>query len=377
MLVGVLGQLTLSKQALWERLTSRAVVFLQGVLAALIGRQVCPPTRHLPPALKLFRRVLLQDSTTVKLAPKLAACFPGSANQRGARNGQLKIQSIYDLLSQSFVFFGLSGFRRNDQAAAPDVLKVLHKGDLVLRDLGYFVLGSLERITQAGAFFLSRLRVDTGLWDGHAEKPLDLLKLLRRRGSVDQAVRLGTEQKLAVRLVAVRLPAAVAAERRRRARQNRDARCRPNARHLALLDWAIFVTNVPPEQMSARTVAEVYGLRWRVETIFKTWKSHFRLTEVPRGSAAALEAMMYARLLFVTGSARACGQGWLGPWREGEAPPRSLLKVAGLVGAFLLVLCLEAWGKNIRQAWLMQLRYHTRYERRARPHFLEKLMKLS
>ena len=376
-LVGLLGQLTLSKQALWERLTVRAVAFLQAVLAACIGRVVQPSGRAQPVALRHFGRVLLQDSTTLRLGPRLAAFFPGSANQRGAKNGQLKIQSIYDLVSQRFVAFGLSGFRRNDQAAAGDVLRVLRTGDLVVRDLGYFVVKSLAQIQQAGGFFLSRLRLDTSLWDAAGSEPLDLLKLLRRHGQLDREVRLGREQKLAVRLVAVKLPAAVAAERRRRAKQNRDRRCRPNARHLALLGWAIFITNVPREKMAARTVAQVYGLRWRVETIFKAWKSHFRLTEVPGGGAPALEAMIYARLIFLTVFARACGQGWLEPWREEAPPPRSLLKVAALVGDYVLVLCLQAWGKDIRRSWIGQLRYHTGYERRTRTPFPEKLMKLS
>lgn len=376
-LVGLLGELTLSKQALWERLTVRAAAFLQAVLAACIGRVAQPPDRPLPAVLRPFGRVLLQDSTTLKLSARLAAFFPGSANQRGTKNGQLKIQSIYDLVSQRFVAFGLSGFRRNDQAAAGDVLNVLRPGDLVLRDLGYFVVRSLEQIQQAGGFFLSRLRLDTSLWDASGHQPLDLLKLLRRHGQLDRAVRLGQEHKLAVRLVAVKLPAAVAAERRRRAKQNRDRRCRPNARHLALLGWAIFITNVPREKMSARAVAQVYGLRWRVETIFKAWKSHFRLTEVPCGGALALEAMIYARLIFVTVLARACGQGWLGPWRPEAPPPRSLLKVAALVGDYVLVLCWQAWGKDLRRSWLLQLSYHTGYERRTRTAFPEKLMKLS
>lgn len=376
-LAGLLGGLTLSKQALWERLTVRAVAFLQAVLAACIGRVVTPPTRTPPAALRHFGRVLLQDSTTLRLGTRLAAFFPGSANQRGAKNGLLKIQSLYDLVSQRFVAFRLSGFRRNDQAAAGDVRHVVRTGDLVLRDLGYFVIQSLEQIQAAGGFFLSRLRLDTSLWNAAGAEPLDLLKGLRRHGQWDREVRLGRDQKLAVRLVAVPLPAAVAAERRRRAKQNRDRRCRPNARHLALLGWAIFVTNVPPEKMTARTVAQVYGLRWRVETIFKAWKSHFRLTEVPCGGVSALEAMIYARLIFLTVWARACGQGWLEPWREEAAPPRSLLKVAALVGDYVLVLCWQAWGHDLHRNWIRQLRYHTAYEPRHRISFPEKLMKLS
>jgi hypothetical protein len=375
-LAGVLGELCLSKQALWERINVRAVAFLQAVLALALARRLQFPAAARPAALASFGRVLVQDSTAIKLAPPLAAAFPGSRNQRGADHGQLKIQALYDLLSQRFVTFSLSGFNRNDQAAAGDVLSVVRAGDLVLRDLGYFVVASLQQIAQAGAFFLSRLRLDTGLLDVGTSKSLNLLGQLKRHGQFDGEVLLGASQ-FRVRLVAVKLPAAVAAERRRKARQNRDRRCRPNARHLALLGWAIFVTNVPRTVWHAKTVAQVYGLRWRIETVFKAWKSHFRMTEVPRGSAPQLEAMIYARLIFVTMLAPLCAAT---PWRQGEPPtppPLSLLKLAGLVADFFLILCLEASQRRISDAWLRQLNYHGRYEPRTRKHFVETLTNLS
>jgi len=181
-LVGMLGQLCLSKQALWERITPAAAAFLQAVLAQVLHRRLTG-ARPLPPAaLAAFPRVLLQDSTLLKLPPKLAAAFPGSRNQCGAAHGQLRIQSLYDLRGQRFVAFQLSSFRRNDQAAAADVLPVLRAGDLVLRDLGYFVLAALRQITQAGALFLSRLRLDTFVYDPRTGAALDLLGLLRRTG---------------------------------------------------------------------------------------------------------------------------------------------------------------------------------------------------
>lgn len=375
-LAGVLGDLCLSKQALWERISVRAVAFLQAVLALVFARRLQLPAAARPAALKSFHRVLVQDSTTIQLAPKLAAAFPGSRNQRGARHGHLKIQALYDLLPQRFVSFSLSGFNHNDQAAAYDVVRVVRAGDLVLRDLGYFVVASLQQIAQAGAFFLSRLRLDTGLWDAATGRSLNLLGHLKRHGQFDGQVLLGAA-KFPVRLVAVKLPEAVAAERRRKARANRDRRCHPSARTLALLGWAIFVTNVSRNVWSPKTVAQVYGLRWRIETIFKAWKSHCRMTEVPRGSAPQLEAMIYARLIFVTILAPLCAAS---PWREGKTtapPPLSLLKLAGLVSDFFLILCLEASPRRISDAWLRQLNYHGRYEHRARKHFMETFMILS
>jgi hypothetical protein len=376
-LVGVLGQLCLSKQALWERITPRAVAFLQAVLAHVLQRRLTRAVPTAPAVLAPFPRVLIQDSTTLKVAPKLARTFPGSRNQCGAAHGLLKIQSLYDLRAQRFVSFSLSGFNRNDQAAAPDVLAVARAGDLVLRDLGYFVLATFQQIAQAGAFFLSRLRLDTHLRDARTGQVIDLLGTLKRQGRLDREVWLG-EAQLPVRVVAVKLPNAIAAERRRKAKQNRDQRWRPSARYLALLGWAIFVTNVSREIWSAQTVAQVYGLRWRIETIFKAWKSHFRLTEVPCGTAAQLKAMIYARLIFVTVFAQTCaGAATYTGLAPAAPPPQSLLQWAGLIGDFFLVLCLEAWRRPLHASFLRQLTYHGRYERRRRKHFGDTLMNLS
>jgi IS4 transposase len=146
---------------------------------------------------------------------------------------------------------------------------------------------TFERIALAKAFFLSRLRLDIVLFDLKRQRPLPLLKALRRKGQLDCPVLVG-RQKFPARLVAIKLPEALAAERRRQAKQNRDRRRQPNATYRALLGWALFLTNGDRQVLSARAVAQVYGLRWRIETIFKAWKSHFRLTEVPDGSPEQL-----------------------------------------------------------------------------------------
>jgi len=373
-LLGLMGNCSVAKQSLWERLTECAVALLGQTLGLVLAERIRARAMTLPQSLRAFRRVLIQDSTTIALCAGLAKAFPGSRNQCGSKHGQLKIQTHYDLLSQRFLSFSLSGFNRNDQAAAHDILALVRRGDLVLRDLGYFVLESFQRITLAGAFFLSRLRLDMGLFDPQIQRPLSLLKALRRAGHLDQAVLLG-QQKLPVRLVAIQLPEALAAERRRKAKHNRDKRCRPNATYLALLGWAIFITNVDRKVLSARAVAQVYGLRWRIETIFKAWKSHFRITKVPNGSPEQLRVIIYARLIFLTLMIEFCRGSWQEAWRRHSTPPRSLLKTAALLGDFFLPLCLEAWQIKVTDALALQLDYHGRYERRARLNFVQRLMK--
>lgn len=374
-LLGILGHTRLAKQSLWGRINPGAVEFLQHILGVVMGRRVQGIGPSVPEALKAFKRVLIQDSTTIKLTSKLAAVFPGASNHHGTKNGQLKIQAVYELVSQRFVHFGLSGFTRNDQASACDILPLLKPGELVLRDLGYFVIGSFQQITRQGAFFLSRFRLGIKLYDPRTRKEVELLKRLKRQGQVDCQVLLGT-QRMPVRLVAVKLPDPVAAQRRRKARMNRDKRCHPSARSLQLLGWAIFITNVPRKDCGTKTIAEIYRLRWQIESLFKVWKSHFRITEVPKGSATQLLVMIYARLVFITVLAQVARVNWLAPWRE-QGPAVSRFKIAALLGDFFLPLCLEAWGISLKGILMEQLDYHGRYDRRSRKNSVQQFMKLS
>jgi hypothetical protein len=374
-LLGTLSNLVISKQALWERLTLGMVRFMRRVLAQVMGRVAHLPTNAPWLASLGFKRILLEDSTLVRLGASLAKTFPGSSNQCGTKDGQLRIQCIYDLMSQSFVRFALSSFRLNDRAVARHIVKIVRAGDLIIRDLGYFVLQAFQEFELLKAFFVSRLRSDTLIYQADGLKEVDLLELLKRYGQVDQWVSLG-QIKAPARLVGIKLEESVANERRRRARHNRDRRSPPGARELALLGWAILVTNIPAKQLSPQAIARLYGLRWRIEIVFKTWKSHFKLLAVPKGSVHELEAVIYARLIFLTGFMQACALGWLRPEAAQESS-RSLLKLAALVADFFMVLFFEALGRCVTEAVLLQMLYHTRYDRRRRNNFSRGLNTLS
>ena len=165
---------------------------------------------------------------------------------------------------------------------------------------------------------------------------------------------MGIDQRLPVRLVAVPVPTAVANQRRRQARQDRDQRHPPSARRLALLGWDIFVTNVPATVWSARTLVAVYGVRWRIEIVFKSAKSHLQLTVVPQASAVEVELLIWARLLLLT-----LLQGWLATGAPSDHdPPLSLLKAAEWFGLFCPLLLLAPLAATLPQRLLCQIRYH-------------------
>ena len=301
--IGLAADTSYSKQALHQRLGIKLELFLAQVATTLFG-QISLPVQN-QGWFKPFQRVLLHDSTVESLPEHLAPIFPGSANAHKRGLAALKLQFLCDLLHSQALHVSLSGFTRNDQAASADLLPLVKPGDLIIRDLGYFVLRVLEQIILNHAFFLSRFRQDVLVFDASTGQPLDLAAQLRQGQSLDRQVFLGKE-RFPVRLVAQPVPEAVANQRRRKARANLDRRLNPSPKKLFLLGWNIFVTNVPRQVWPLQALQPIYRLRWRIEIIFKAWKSHLRLRELNCRTANLLRLSVMTKLLFCIAVYRLC-----------------------------------------------------------------------
>jgi len=364
--IGLCAGTTVSKQNIAKRCGWPAAEFVRAALATVLARLAQRRARVPSGAFAAFGRVLMQDSTVVRLPSQWASRYPGNANWQD-QFALLKIQCVYELLAEQFVHWSLSSFRVNDQQAAGEILALIKPRDLLVRDLGYFTLDSFRQLQQRGAFFLSRLWLGVRLGTASGQ-PLDLLGRLRRDGWLDESVRLGLDAQLPVRVVAVAVPSEVANQRRRRARLDRDQRHPPSAKRLELLGWDIWITNVPASVWSARTVGAVYGVRWRIEIVFKSAKSHLQLTVIPSASAIEVELLIWARLLLLT-----LLQGWLAAGaRPDRDPPLSLLKAAEWFGLFCPLLLLAPLGATLPQRLLCQIHYHCRYEKRKRINYAQK-----
>lgn len=366
---------TITKQAIAKRFNRSCVRFLR---LSLFG--ALKTTSHLQSGIETgrfaaFARVLLQDSTSLSLPQRLAAIFPGSGNQHTATTATLKLQVVYDALGEQFVEFQMTPFIRNDQTASRDILSTVQAGDLVLRDLGYFVLGVFADIDHRGAYFLSRYQHGTTLThrDG---RPFDLLKHLRRHNTLDEDLRIGAKASLPVRVVAVPIPKHLADMRRRKLRQNRNRKVNPSADHLALLDWEIFITNVTPAIWTTSTVAAVYGIRWRIEIIFKAWKRHFKLPRFTDGSQSHIEILIYAKLLFITLFQVYIFRSWAQQVKRITDRALSLLKVAEFIANHLWVIMFLLTQVDGVHKLEQQIIQHCTYERRKRLHYDEMLSAL-
>jgi hypothetical protein len=360
-----------SKQALHPRLGIKLELFLAQVATALLG-QLSSTTQN-QGWFKPFQRVLLHDSTVQPLPNHLAQAFPGAANGRKRRYAALKVQFICDLVHSQVLHLSLSGFRRNDQAASPDILDLAQPGDLVIRDLGYFVIKVLEQLALKGAYFLSRYRHGVLLYDPATGQPLEWAALLRPGSWLDREVLLGKE-KLPARLVALPVPEALANERRRKARNNRDRRLNPSAQKLFLLGWNIFVTNVPRAIWPAKALGPIYRLRWRIEIIFKAWKSHLRLGELNCRTADLLRLSVMTKLLFCIAVYRMCDALEL---MGDEQRHVSLLRLARILGECACWFAATVLGISMAQ-WLdWHLHHHLFYEgRKDRKNFYELLAEM-
>lgn len=375
-LIGLLSHQVVSKQAVFGRLTGSAVEFLKAVLAGILIPLPQRAGKPLAKVLGCFSRVLVQDSTTVKLTEKLAEFFAGGSNQHGKTPGVLRIQGILDLCSQRWLHFGLSSYLRNDQKASPDILPYVQKNDLILRDLGYFAIKVLQQIVDKKAFFLSRYYFRTAVFD-LAGRPIDLLKHLRkqsRKGIWDGWVLIGKKEKLPVRLIAHRVPGHVAAERRRKARAHLKNRCQLSKEYLGQQDWTIYLTTVEQEILGVEQVAALYGQRWQIEMVFKSWKSHFKLELIsPEISKEQLEAVIYGKLIFIALiQPQLVDPSATQPQAGGYSP----LKLCLFISEYFLVLFFQSEKIKLNVGLPLQLQRHSCYEKRKRRNMLQNLLAL-
>jgi hypothetical protein len=365
--IGLAAHGSYSKQALHKRLNASVERFLAQVATVLFSQ--LPEATRARGWLRSFRRVLLHDSTVEALPDHLATLFPGCGNQRKRQQASLKIQIIADLLQGTLLDCSLSGFTRNDQAAAPDILAVAQQGDLVLRDLGYFSLTVLAALHLKGAAFLSRFQHGVLVYDLQG-RLLDLVHELKIHGRLDREVLLGAQQ-VRVRLVALPVPEAVANERRRKARANQDGRYPPTRQRLQLLGWNIFLTNVSRTLWPPEALVCLYRLRWRIEMIFKAWKSHLGLCQFNARSADLLRLSVMTKLLFCVLVYRFChALELLGDGRHHV----SLLRLARIISQCACLFA-AAVVRLAPEQWLeYHLSHHLFYERRKdRKNFFELL----
>jgi len=286
----------ITKQGMQKRLTPSAAQFMEEMFecskAALQNK--------IPISLALlmqFEAIQLVDSSGIGLPDSLADEFPGAGGD--GPKAALKLQTIWEFLHGNLSAVIRQTGRQPDQSFEGHLAHVA-RGVLLLCDLGYFVLTSLHHIAATGAYFVSRLNTKCALYKPMTQKRFDLLAHLRQSpdDQMELSLLVGLKIKLACRVLAVRLPPDVVAERRRKAKTNARRKGRTlSAEKLAWLEWNVYITNVPITMLTLRQAVLIYTLRWQIELLFRLWKSEAELDRIAGRLRERVLCEIYAKLI--------------------------------------------------------------------------------
>jgi PII-like signaling protein len=286
---------TISKQGLQERIQD-AVPFLQ----EMFGQGLRLFRHELPldvVVLKQFKGIFITDSTVIALPESLRQEFPGCGGS--GSDAAVKIQLTFELLCGVMDTVDLQTGRSADQGYDGHV-QAIRPGALYLNDLGYFVLHHFQQIDQGQAYFLSRFDLQTAIFGPETGERLDLLAWLREQTqtSLETEWLVGVHEKLRCRVIVVKLPQEVADRRRQKAQENASRKGRTlSPRHLELLGWNIYITNVPAAMLTLQQVLVMYSVRWQIELIFKVWKSQCALDRIAGRRRERILTELYAKLI--------------------------------------------------------------------------------
>lgn len=312
-------------QAIARRFTPETVACLDDVLQAAIQQHIAADPVAIP-LLTRFAGVYVLDTSTIRLPPAVAACWPGCGNGAHHPAAALKVGVRLDLVRGTLTGPLLDPGRTHDLRCAVTAAP-LPAGSLRIADLGFWSVPALAEIATQQGFWLSRLQAQTAVLTPAGDRlELDAVLRTTTASCLDLDVLLSAATRLPARLLAQRVPAEVAAIRRRRIRDDAKRRgTTPRQSRLQRAEWLLLVTNVPAERLTLPEAVVLMRARWQIELLFKRWKSQGQIDEARSANPWRVLAELYAKLIAMVLQHWACV---LGCW---ELQNRSLVKAAAVV----------------------------------------------
>src|SRR5712692_6463825 len=161
-------EVSISASGLSQRFTPQAATLLQRVLERLSAEQMQVEPVDIA-LLKQFSAVILEDSSSITLPPKLAEVWRGCGGSAGTNEAAIKLFVRWDVLRGELQGPGLEQGRRNDKHG-PLPLADLPEGCLYVADLGFFGVQRLSAIAHGEPgqkrikrYFVSRYQAKTAL----------------------------------------------------------------------------------------------------------------------------------------------------------------------------------------------------------------------
>ena len=264
----------MARQSMHERIGITSTAFLMRVLGELTAQRFAPSCAALEGS--PIRRLLIEDASAQVMPKANATEFPAHGNHHGPTAG-VKIDLAYDLLTGNILSHSLHLATEQDKDIGKDLIARLLPGDLVLRDMGYFSLKEFTLVEVAGAWWLTRLPLNVGVFLKGSNPVEEILKRTKKN-MIDLPAHAG-EQGKPCRFIALRAsPEVTEARRRERREKAKKSGKSPCAKGLVRDGWHLMLTNLPTELADARKLSIIYRARWAVEIQFRAWKQSLDMT---------------------------------------------------------------------------------------------------
>jgi hypothetical protein len=358
-----------SRQAYHQRMGDECEAFFMKVLeTVMLSKHQTEDVKKLIGSGQ-FLRILVQDSTVIRLPLRLFGKFSGVKNAHSSVCNA-RIQGIYDLISRKFISFSIDPFSKNDLAVTLDI--PVEPGDLLLRDRGYFTVNAMSELKEKGADSIFRYKHKTRFFDIENNKEINLLECLRENGSIDKMVLAGSNEKYKVRIIVAPASEGIANLRRMKAKKESSSK-KPSKELLELMSWNIFVITITAPGITSNIILKIYGLRWRIENIFKTWKSNFNFDNIHNVSEKQLKVLLRARFIMII----ILNQHILNPVlckiKEISDKKISMMKFMRYISKNIDVILMISDIHNIRDKTIKALLKYCTYEKRERLNFETKM----
>ena len=290
----------ISKQAIDERFTNRAVDFFNSILEKALNLSL---NLDIKIDFTKYDKVRIKDSTSFQLPENMKDKYPGSGGS--SSKAGIRIQFEYDLKNGEILDLSLYPMTIPDMANAKETIDNINPNDLIVRDLGYIKIEYLRDIEMQQAFYLNRLHSCTIVYEMKSGKLVEInFKKLHKQMKKDKLIRIekevyiGKKEIYKTRMIIELLPDIIYKERLQKMIKIAKSRKRNiSDSYKAKIGLNIFVTNT---EIPAKQMRLLYTLRWQIELMFKIWKSIGEIDKVKKMKVERFESFLLAKLIWIT-----------------------------------------------------------------------------